>query len=105
VSATRYFKATDGRVTVFRATSRVGYRYARFTTQELTRGPTPIGDIVFSLGTTGGGFPAIEIDAVEYQALRAAKIDRQHRDCPGVGGFTKSPRASWVRNVDLGGAP
>ena len=98
----RYFKATDGKVTVFRGSAMQVFRAANFRTEMLTKGWSPIGEISFSLVRAGGNRPAVEISAAEYEALQAAKRARIARDY-GAADVSKSnsPQSSWVRNKEL----
>jgi hypothetical protein len=98
---TRYFKATDGRVTVFRAPSRAVYRWAHFRTEETTYGWAPFGEISFSFGRRDGAYPTIEIDAAEYTTLRVLKARRIVLNGERAPGVLRSPQNSWVRNAEL----
>jgi hypothetical protein len=97
---TRYFKATDGRVTVFRAASRQVYRWVHFRTEDLTLGPAPVGEITWSIARRDGAWAAAEIDAMTYKTLTVLKARRLHAD-HGDTANTGSPQNSWVRNADL----
>jgi hypothetical protein len=97
---TRYFKATDGRVTVFRQASRQVYRWVHFRTEDLTRGPAPVGEITWSIARRDGAHPAEEIGPTEHTTLAVLKARRLHADY-GDAGDARSPQNSWVRNADL----
>jgi hypothetical protein len=93
----RYFKATDGQITVFRASATRAYASAWFTTE----GNRPIGDIGFSGKPLPlGKYPAVEITKAEYEALQAAKVERVKAAGENLKWAT-SPQSSWVRNADL----
>ena len=97
----RYYKATDGVLTVFRATTRV-YASAWFTTETgqgglpLLRRSPGIGFSPHALGTRGGNYPAVEITEAEYDTLVAAKIERVKNEGRDPKYFT-SLQDSWVR--------
>jgi hypothetical protein len=93
----RYFKATDGVITVFRASATRVYASAWFTTE----GNRPIGDIGFSGKPLPlGKYPAVEITKAEYEALQAAKLERVKAAGENPKWAT-SPQSSWVRNAAL----
>jgi hypothetical protein len=102
---TRYFKATDGQVTVFRQANAgktgAGYfRWAHFRTDDLTHGPAPVGEISWSIGWREGAWPAEEIDAAAYKTLAVLKARRIRRDY-GEHANVASRLTSWVRNAEL----
>lgn len=85
-----YFKATDGEITIFRATGRV-YKYGY------------IGEDTIGFSNVQGAakryryFPAISITKSEYDALQAARVERLK--CAGLDPTRHtSPRDSWVLN-------
>lgn len=80
-----YMKATDGKITVFRASTGRAYVSAYFDGHGTTSG------IAFS--SKAGGHPVIEIDKAEYQALVELKKART---------ADNSPQSSWVDNSVLG---
>lgn len=93
--STRYFKATDGKITVFRASETRAYVSATVPADPKT-------GYYYSISFSGkpaglGSCPCVEITRAEFVALTAAKIERikaeggKHAD----GG---SPSDSWVRN-------
>lgn len=96
MATTRYFKATDGVVTVFRASKTRIYQSAWFTRHD---GETwPAGESGFSgkaAGAGGGQFPATQIEKAEFDRLVAAK-NRRLGDTRYV-----SPSDSWVCNADV----
>jgi hypothetical protein len=101
----RYYKATDGVLTVFRASTRV-YASAWFTTETgqgrlpfLRRSPG-IGFSKHAPGTRSGNYPTIEITEAEYGALLMAKVARIKNDGRDPKYFT-SLQDSWVRNRAL----
>ena len=101
----RYYKATDGVLTVFRATTRV-CASAWFTTETgqgglpLLRRSPGIGFSPHAPGARGGNYPAVEITEAEYGALVVAKIARIKNDGRDPKYFT-SLQDSWVRNRAL----
>jgi hypothetical protein len=101
----RYYKATDGLLTVFRATTRV-YASAWFTTETgqgrppfLRRSPG-IGFSTHAPGGRGGNYPAVEITEAEYAALVAAKIERAKNEGRDPKYFA-SLQENWVHNRAL----
>lgn len=102
----RYYKATDGVLTVFRATDGNGYAFAVFCTDctgalpfpAPRRGQMPIG---FSNVSGADRHPAVEITASEYQALQAAKVERVKNSGRDPKYYT-APSDSWVRNKAIG---
>ena len=101
----RYYKATDGMLTVFRATTRV-CASAWFTTETgqsglpfLRRSPG-IGFSTHGPATRGGNYPTVEITEAEYAALVAAKVARVKNEGRDPKYFT-SLQDSWVLNRTL----
>ena len=101
----RYYKATDGVLTVFRASTRV-YASAWFATETgqsglpaLRRSPG-IGFSTHARTTRGGNYPAVEITEAEYGALVVAKVARIKNDGRDPKYFT-SLQDSWVHNQAL----
>lgn len=99
----RYFKATDGKITVFRATDTKIYASANFHTYE-SGGAFHCGrDIGFSgRSPSTHGYAAVEISRAEYDHLTAIKQAR----IVGQGSslkYSTSPSDSWVRNTQLEG--
>jgi len=82
-SQARYFKATNGTLTVFRSTMTRPYNSAWIK-----------GTRSFGFSEKAGECPAIEITADEYTALVAIKARR-------LGGKMTGPADSWVLNSDL----
>lgn len=98
----RFVKSTDGRITVFRHTSR-SYAAARFTSELNGAGKvTLVGDLSFSATPGPGTHPVIEISKEEYHALTEAKLQRI-RSAGRDPIHYRSPQDSWVRNADLEG--
>ena len=116
----RYFKATDGKFTIFRASESRAYQGAWMRIEQLSRRAAdgkswePYGEpIPVAMGFSAypvpphGQFPAIEIGKGEYQALVAIKTTRIDAWCAELkakgqtmfGGV--SPSDSWVRNEEL----
>ena len=101
----RYYKATDGVLTVFRATARV-CASAWFTTETgqgglpLLRRSPGIGFSPHALGARGGNYPAVEITEAEYDTLVAAKIERVKNEGRDPKYFA-SLQDSWVHNRAL----
>lgn len=90
--STRYYKATDGKVTVFRATAERQYRSASF----ITKPDGQIARLSFSSGS--GSYETQEITAAEYRALVALKESR----CRLQGRTdASSPQCSWISNASL----
>lgn len=89
----RYFKATNGRFTVFRSSP--GRVYTAATIQCDANRVT-----YFSLSYTGRGEIKVEeISRAEYNALNDAKARRFER--AGAPLNYAAPRDSWVSNADL----
>lgn len=84
----RYYKATDGTFTIFRATDSRIYKGAWMTVDGFKTRPRNMG---FS-GKYSGALEAIEIGKGEYDALVLYKKQRTDDNAPS---------ASWVRNADL----
>ena len=115
----RYFKATDGTFTVFRASSSRVYKSAwmridRARERNAEGVWAPVGEphpvnLGFSArppyaaarGIPGapGAYPAEEITKAEHQALVAAKNARAVADPDAC--EPSSPRDSWVRNEEV----
>lgn len=90
---TKFYKATDGKITAFRATaSGRAYQSAQLTGK---------GGIGFrsAKALPPATFPAVEITKAEYDALQAAKVERLKAE--GKRGSYTSPQDSWVRNASL----
>jgi hypothetical protein len=103
----RYYKATDGVLTVFRATTRV-FASAWFTTETPPGGlPYPYmlgprGGIGFSnKPVSPGKYVVVEITAAEFGALQAAKVERI-KAMGGDPSHHTSHQDSWVHNRCLG---
>lgn len=96
---TRYFKATDGKITGFRASHR------QYVIANLT------GFVAWSSSTAmrPGWVPATEIDKAEYNRLVALKAQRiaalaAARAAEGEAvsrGFGSGPQDSWIENAAL----
>jgi hypothetical protein len=89
---TKFFQATDGKITAFRATaSGRAYQSAQLTGK---------GGIGFRSAPASAGFyPAVEITKAEFDALQAAKVERLKAE--GSRRSFTSPQDSWVRNTAL----
>lgn len=88
-----YFKATDGQVTIFRATGRV-YKFGYISTN--TVGFSNVKGAVKEYRY----YPAISITKSEYDALQAARVERVK--CAGLDPTQHvSPRDSWVLNASI----
>lgn len=113
----RYFKATDGKFTIFRASESRAYRYGWMTIDQPHR-RAPDGyykrdgeaiplDVSFTNTKRLGACPAIEIGKHEYQvlvAIKTARVEawREERRAEGQTMFGSiSPSDSWVRNDEL----
>lgn len=97
----RYYAATDGNVTVFRATGRT-YGSAFFVAKvDLDTGLPHARNISFSASMGHPGHHSVvEITKSEFDALQALKVQR----ILAVGGnpaIFVSPQDSWVRNSAL----
>jgi hypothetical protein len=111
---TRYFKATDGTFTVFRATASRVYASAwmvidRSTERAANDTWVPVGEphpvnMGFS-AKPSAALPAVEITKAEYSALVARKVartDAEKAANPALWrGYGHSPRDSWVSNEAL----
>jgi hypothetical protein len=90
---TRYFSATDGTFTVFRATATRTYAAADWLVRD--------GSYPYCIGFKGragqGTKPAQEITKSEYEALTARKVTRIKAHGGDPRRFN-SPQDSWVRN-------
>lgn len=93
MSTLRYFKATNGRFTVFRSSPTRAY-----TAATIYCNADRVTDFVLSY-TGRGNLPAVEITREEYNALNDAK----QRRIEAAGGRVSyaAPRDSWVRNSDI----
>jgi hypothetical protein len=87
----RYFRATNGRFTVFRASTRV---YLSAWIQSNAERVTNYG---FSMLSAKGRVPAEEMTKAEYDALNARKIERII--AAGRQPKNAAPRDSWVANL------
>lgn len=96
--AKQYFKATDGRITVFRASDTRSYTSAAFHT-EACIAPHPHGMISFS-GRPDGKFPTVVISKPEYDQLMELK-NKRIRNAGGDPRWATSPQDSWIRNSQL----
>ena len=90
----RYFKATDGIVTVFRASATRAYLFASFNAPNGVMGGKWEDKPSFS--AKAGKFPAEEISKVEYDALVARKNERIGANKPKWA--YSQPWNSWIRN-------
>jgi hypothetical protein len=118
----RYFKATNGTYTVFRASESKTYRFGWMKLGQVMRRAADgdweyYGEVIpLDLGFTNpfttpkgvsGPFPAIEIGKGEYMALVTIKTKRiqawrAEREAAGQTHFSStSPGDSWVRNDEL----
>lgn len=101
----RYFKATDGERTYFRASSTRVYLSLGFD-----RGGSP----TFSANPPSKTHPhaVVEIDKVEYNnlvKLKMERVERRNRSFVALGKVAgkdfypggDSPSDSWIRNIDL----
>lgn len=102
----RFYKSTDGHITVFRATAERRYQSAFFSSTQIDGGRwVRFGPIGFSAtGTSGAAVSnqhaAEEIVQSEYETLVARKNSRlkaEGRDPAG----NASPQNSWVSNAAL----
>jgi hypothetical protein len=85
-----YLKATDGKRTVFRKSTRT-YRFAGMTETSCKDGSIWV-NIEFSNSPKRGLWPCVEITQDEYKTLVAAKKRRTDNN---------SPQASWVDNAEV----
>jgi len=89
---TKFYQATDGKITVFRATaSGRAYQSALKLRNGVSFSATPA-------NLMEGAMPAVEITKGEYDALVALKAERLRAS--GTKGYTK-PSDSWVFNASL----
>lgn len=99
----RFFKATDGDITVFRASATKFYHSANFSSdQQVAGGPMMLLErISFSQydHVPGHTYPAEEIVQSEYATLVARKNSRIKAHGDNREGA--SPQESWVRNAAL----
>jgi hypothetical protein len=92
MTMTKFFQATDGKITVFRATaSGRAYQSALKLRNGISFSATPA-------NLMEGAMPAVEITKGEYDALVALKAERLKAS--GTKGYTK-PSDSWVFNASL----
>jgi hypothetical protein len=101
MKTTRYFKATDGKITVFRASETKAYAFATFKGEKLAEDHAWCGQIGFS--AKAGDHPAVEITKAEYEALVAQKTARinaknEARKAEGKRVWSVGPSDSWVQN-------
>jgi len=87
----KYFSATDGTITVFRASATRTYQSALKLRNGISFSATPA-------KLMEGAMPAVEITKGEYDALVALKVERLKAS--GTKGYTK-PGDSWVKNTSL----
>jgi hypothetical protein len=92
----RYFKATDGVFTVFRATRTRGFVSAEIFTKSQR-----VDDFIFSAASTPNSFPAVEIDKAEYDALGSLKMSRGSLTGIREGRMKDDPYQSWISNKSL----
>jgi hypothetical protein len=85
---TRYFKATDGWTTVFRATATRAYQSATMHRWGISFSAKPAG--LDDMAT-------VEITKSEYEALQAAKVEQIKAHGRDPARYT-SPQDSWIRN-------
>jgi hypothetical protein len=98
----RYFKATNGRFTVFRASPTRVYLSA-WIQSDAKR----VTDFGFSMLSAKGRVPAEEMTKDEYEALvkrKTARIEARKAEIVASGGqisrsFGSSPSDSWVANL------
>jgi hypothetical protein len=92
----RFYKATDGSLTVFRATDTKVYQSATITNWGSEAKPRL--NISFSGKAAGvGAMPAIEITKAEYDALTSLKLRRMRAMGEAIR-YSTSPSHSWVAN-------
>ncbi len=98
-----FFKATDGKITIFRATGRPnGFAFGYFTTGTDSRGePEPAGTIGFSNTPGSDRHTAIPLQRAEHARLVALKAERVKADY-GDKGYHNGPQDCWIRNSQLG---
>jgi len=87
----KYFSATDGTITVFRASATRTYQSALKLRNGISFSATPA-------NLMEGAMPAVEITKGEYDALCALKVQRLK--ATGKSYYTK-PGDSWVKNTSL----
>ena len=89
---TRYFKATDGKITAFRASKTRVYQSADLGNENRHLGSR------YGIGFSGkpGPVKAVEIDKAEYDRLVVLKNARL-----GKMQYGPSPQDSWVDNAAL----
>jgi hypothetical protein len=94
MTMTKYYQATDGKITVFRATaSGRAYQSAQLAGR---------GGIAFSSKPAAPPltYPVTEITKAEYEALQAAKVERLKASGKYRPNYN-SPQLSWVFNASL----
>lgn len=101
----RYYKATDGYITVFRATEERAYKSAHFSgDQKVPGGPwVSVSAISFSAAPPAKSMfshATEEITQSEYETLQARKVTRIKAGGADPRNHT-SPQASWVSNAAL----
>jgi hypothetical protein len=93
---TRYWKASNGRITAFRASDDREYQSAWWNTEVVEGVARVVGGIVFSKKpATGDKCEAIEISAAEYEALMA----RQRTRVIAAGGTPSRPVEGWPKGA------
>ena len=107
---TRYYMATDGVVTVFRATETREYRSAWISAWTQAADWYQARPSNFGFSAKTGPIPAIEIEKAGYEALVAAKMRRVAAKIEAAKAEGKplsrhydggSPSDSWVRNAEI----
>ena len=94
---TRYVKASNSEITVFRCSPTMTYNSAKIGTAHFWRGLQTF-DISFSgKPASVGTLPCVEISKAEYDAFVKIKAARGIKHNMDVG----SPSDSWVFNADL----
>lgn len=90
---TRYFKATNGTVTVFRASKTKVYTHGA---------QIDLWNVAFATAAKPGLWPAEEITKGEYDTLQARKVERVRSSGHPIA-WASSPYNSWVNNAALEG--
>lgn len=96
----RYYKATDGQITVYRATESREYHSAQIRKEDRYFGFSALP------ASPAHPYPAVEIDKAEYQSLvaqKVARIEARKAEMIAAGqrvysGFGGAPGDSWVAN-------
>jgi hypothetical protein len=96
---TRYYKATDGKFTVFRHSNTCVYSTARM--RIVGDSVTEIGFYDKSHDGEPGSYRADKIKKAEYEDLVLAKIDRRRRLNDSLSVCDREASQSWLRNSDL----